>query len=289
MAAMSEKRRSQPLVSVIMATHDEPQEVLCAAIDSILGQTLADLELIVCSDNPGRSRMHRTVARRYAQDGRVRFLFNAQSIGLGFSLNRCLGVARGPVTARMDADDVSLPDRLAQQYAALMRSADRTIVFVGAEMEDADGRRFARRQVSEPSFEADFFPHDPFLHGTMMMRTDDYRRFGYHISTPPEDYDLYFRLFRAGYAFRLLDATLYRYRFAEKLRYRTRDALRRRAFNTARTQIALMNCNAVSLAGCRGALGSYARCLAFLAAAATPFSYRAGKTAYARLRPVFGR
>ena len=286
---MSGRAGRKPRVSVVMAACDEPRGVLCRAIESIRNQTMTDLELVVCGDNPARSAMHRAVRQRYADDARLRFLFNDRNIGLGHSLNRCLGAARGEIIARMDADDVSLPNRIERQLAVLEEGRGRRAVFTAAAMVDAQGRRFPRARPGDASFRAHFFRHDPFLHATLMMRAADFRRFGYRISEPPEDYDLYFRLHRAGYRFVLLDDVLYHYHFADKARYRSADALRRRARKAARTQLALMSRHAAALAGCHGFARAYLRCLSVMAASATPSGYRLGKAVYARLRPAMGR
>jgi len=109
---MSDDARA-PRVSVVMAVHDGERYV-GAAVDSILGQQLGDLELIVVDDG-STDRSAEIVRQR--NDPRVRVITNERNLGLAPSLNAGLAAARGEFIARLDADDVALPQRLARQVA----------------------------------------------------------------------------------------------------------------------------------------------------------------------------
>ena len=104
-----------PEISVIMSVHDDAP-TLQAAIDSILTQSFTDLEFIIINDGSRDGTPELLAAQ---SDPRVIVLHNATCIGLPASLNRGLAAARGRFIARMDADDVSLPERLAIQHAFL--------------------------------------------------------------------------------------------------------------------------------------------------------------------------
>jgi len=86
------------------------------AMESILGQTFRDFEFLIIDD--GSTDGSAALIRSYA-DPRIRFVQNAQNLRLAATLNRGLGLARGEYIARMDADDVSLPERFARQAAFL--------------------------------------------------------------------------------------------------------------------------------------------------------------------------
>lgn len=107
---------SAPKISVIMSVHDDAETVQ-AAIDSILNQSLTDLELILINDGSNDATAQILDAQT---DPRVVVLHNPSCLGLPASLNRALAVARGRFIARMDADDVSLPQRLEIQYRFLL-------------------------------------------------------------------------------------------------------------------------------------------------------------------------
>ena len=114
--------RAVPLVSVVMSVHNGAR-YLRGAIESILSQTLPDLELIVVDD--ASSDGSGEICREYAQrDARVVFLANTDRLGLTPSLNRALSKAHGTYMARMDADDVSLPHRFKTQVSYLETHVD---------------------------------------------------------------------------------------------------------------------------------------------------------------------
>ena len=100
-----------PRVSVVMAVHDGERYV-GAAVDSILTQKFRDLELIVVDD--GSTDRSPEIVREHA-DPRVRLIANGRNLGLAPSLNVGLAEARGEFVARLDADDVAMPHRLARQ------------------------------------------------------------------------------------------------------------------------------------------------------------------------------
>lgn len=104
-----------PRVTVLMPVHDG-KDFLPEAIESILCQTLRDFELLVVDDG-SRDGSDR-IAESY-RDPRIRLVRNERHLGLIETLNRGLDLARGEIVARMDADDVSLPERLARQVAFL--------------------------------------------------------------------------------------------------------------------------------------------------------------------------
>jgi glycosyltransferase involved in cell wall biosynthesis len=115
-----------PLVSVIMSVHNGGR-YLRAAIDSMLVQTLSNFELVIVDDasNDESAQICRDAGRL---DSRVVHLTNSDRVGLTASLNRALAVARGQYIARMDADDVSLPQRLERQTTYLAENADIGVV-----------------------------------------------------------------------------------------------------------------------------------------------------------------
>src|SRR6185436_388798 len=105
---------SDPAVSVLMAVRDGAPWV-AEAVASVLGQTAGDLELIVIDDG-STDATPELLAR--VRDARLRVDRRAAA-GLTPSLNRGLALARAPLVARLDADDLALPERLARQGAFL--------------------------------------------------------------------------------------------------------------------------------------------------------------------------
>ncbi len=104
-----------PKISVIMPVYNAEQ-YLREAIDSILSQTFGDFELIIIDD--GSKDSSPAIVERY-EDPRIRFYVNEENMGVAKTLNRGLDLATGQYIARMDSDDISLPERFAKQVAYL--------------------------------------------------------------------------------------------------------------------------------------------------------------------------
>lgn len=110
------------MISVIMSTYKEDERLLRESIESILNQTYKDFEYIIILDYPDND-VHKRVIEEYAiKDDRIHFYINEKNMGLTDSLNRGLSLCHGEYIARMDADDISLPDRLERQMEYLEKN-----------------------------------------------------------------------------------------------------------------------------------------------------------------------
>ena len=112
-----------PAVSVIMPVFNTAA-YLAEAIQSVLDQTFTDFELIVIDD--GSTDETGTVAREF-NDPRLRLYRNPTNLGAAATANIALELARGDLIARMDGDDIALPERLALQAAFLAGHPDITV------------------------------------------------------------------------------------------------------------------------------------------------------------------
>lgn len=104
-----------------MGVYRESPEWLILSIESILKQTCTDFEFIIIVDDPVNHDLI-SIVKHYAQkDKRVRYFVNDKNRGLVYSLNKALKYAKGKYIARMDADDISHPQRLEKQLNYLCR------------------------------------------------------------------------------------------------------------------------------------------------------------------------
>ncbi len=190
---------NHPLVSVILPVFNA-KDYLHEAVDSILKQTFQDFELILMDD--GSTDGSRQIAEEFARlDNRVR-LFKDAHQGLGYWLNFGLSVAKAELVARMDADDISLPQRLENEVAFLEANPD--ILLVGAQSQAMVGKSLTEfRSV---------FPTDPvsirrglwhgtcFCHPAVLMRREPVLRCGGYRPwmVPAEDIELWLRLAEMG-------------------------------------------------------------------------------------------
>lgn len=108
---------SSPRISVVMSVYKEPVEWIRQSIKSIVNQTFHDFEFIIVNDNPDRKENAQLLNEYALKDNRIRIITNEENIGLTKSLNKGISVAKGEYIARMDADDISLPERFEKQIS----------------------------------------------------------------------------------------------------------------------------------------------------------------------------
>lgn len=205
-------QKQMPMVSVLMSVYNEPEEWMREAIDSILGQTFTDFEFIIVNDNPER-KLNREVLSDYAkQDKRIVILENEENIGLTKSLNKGLKVAKGKYIARMDADDISLPERLKKQVD-FMENHEKVIV-CGTDVEYFGNRNLMRHdwiKQNNRDIKAQMLLTSCFVHPSVVIRHEVLlkRRVCYDVDyQQSQDYRLWERLSDYGEFFNIKERLL---------------------------------------------------------------------------------
>jgi len=200
----------QPIVSFVMPIRNG-MPFLDEALRSVFEQTLDDFELIVVDD--GSTDATPDVLARQ-RDERLRVLDGAGA-GLVAALTHALSEARGAYVARMDADDVSEPQRLERQVELLDRNPRVGMVASWTSIIDADGRELRREPL--PTRHQDLLRRlllrNPFAHGSVVLRRAALdEATGYRVDYGAnEDYDLWRRLGRR-WELACVPERLYRYR-----------------------------------------------------------------------------
>lgn len=190
---------ASPAMSVVMPVRNGAA-YLGAAVQSVLVQTFADFEFIIVDDGSS-DRTPAILSAFAASDDRVRLL-RTSGEGIVAALNLGIGTARGLLIARMDADDIALPERFATQTAALR--AMPTLVAIGSEAItiDPQGNETGRMTVPADASTAmaELSRHNSFLHPTMMLRRDAMVLAGLYrpACIYAEDYDLWLRISERG-------------------------------------------------------------------------------------------
>ena len=199
-----------PLVSILMPVY-KTAPYLREAMDSMLSQTFTDFELIVlddCSpDNAGE------ILDSYTDPRIVRYK-GEKNAGLSNVLNVGIGMARGKYIARMDSDDLSMPERLQIQVDYLEAHPDIDLVSVGMQLFGAKDEVWLREQDPEKVKIIALF-HSPILHASSMWRRDSFEKHGLRFRqemVPAEDYDLWTRALVKGLRLVNLRQVLYKYR-----------------------------------------------------------------------------
>jgi hypothetical protein len=191
---MADTDRTEPRVSVVMPVFNG-ETYLVEAIESVLGQTLEELELVLVDDASRDGS--RAIAERFArEDTRVKVVANERNVGIAAALNRGWRAARSPFIARLDADDIALPDRLARQADFL--DAHPCVAAVGgaAITIDAAGRRGSTLRFPTESrrIRSTLLRHNCFAHPSVVLRRDALEQVGGYRFDHAEDYDLWLRL-----------------------------------------------------------------------------------------------
>ena len=199
-----------PLVSVLMPVY-KTAPYLREAMDSMLCQTFKDFELIVLNDcSPDNAEK---ILDAY-DDPRIIRYKGEKNVGLSNVLNVGIGMARGKYIARMDSDDISLPQRLQVQIDYLDKHTDVDLVSVGMQLFGARETTWIREQnVEKVKIEALF--HSPVLHASSVWRKDSFEQYGLRFRqemVPSEDYDLWIRSLVKGLKLINLPDVLYKYR-----------------------------------------------------------------------------
>lgn len=214
-------------VSIIMGIYKmiEKENLVKLAIDSILNQTYKDFEFIICDDgsNDGTYEMVKNLTKN---DSRVILIKNNQNKGLAYSLNHCLSIAKGKYIARMDADDISMPDRLEKQIKFLDQHLEYAVV--GCNLLFIDDRDiWGKRILAEKPTKKSFLFTSPFCHPAIVMRKEILDKVNNYkvekITRRAEDYDLFMRIYANGYKGYNIQEFLYQFR-------ENRDAFKRRAY-----------------------------------------------------------
>lgn len=217
-----------PVVSVIMGIYN-CADTLSDAIESILNQTCQDFELILCND--GSTDATLDIAQKYARENpeHIVLIQNEKNMGLNYTLNHCLKVARGKYIARMDGDDRSLPNRFQVEVEYLDAHPEYALVSANLEVFDDEGVWGYTSFKPEPA-PRDLVKGSSFSHSACMVRKTVYDEVGGYSEGERlmrvEDKHLWHKIYAAGYRGRNLEQVLYSYRddrnaySKRKLRYR---------------------------------------------------------------------
>lgn len=192
---------ANPKVSIIMSVYNA-EDTLGEAIDSILNQTYSNWEFVICNDCSTDSTM--SILEDYKKRFPEKFIIlnNLQNMRLSYSLNRCLKEVTGELIARMDGDDLSVPERFEKQVRFLKTHPEYQLVGTDMQRFNEKGKLGVIGSQTEP----DKFilkTGVAFCHATIMAYREVFEvTGGYRVSKDTmrsQDYDLWFRFFKCGF------------------------------------------------------------------------------------------
>lgn len=193
-------RIMNPTISVIMGAYNCAL-TLPEAIAAIQHQTVSDWEFIICDD--GSSDETWQVASEFQRnDARIVLLRNEKNLGLNATLNKCLAAASGYYIARMDGDDICAPDRFEKELALYAKHPEAGVISCSMSFFDDEGI-FGKMIYDAAPQPKDLLHGSQFCHAGALMRRDILEELGGYSENKDtlrvEDYDLWVRMYAAGY------------------------------------------------------------------------------------------
>ena len=203
---------NNPKVSVLMSIHNNESSI-DASVRSIVSQTFADWEMILWNDASTDGSLKR-LEEWSRRDSRIKLYSNSRNLGLAASLNLALEKSVGQYIARMDGDDIAMPDRLARQVNFLDTHPQYAILGAACMLFDESGEWGTRTGLAAPQ-KKDFLWGSQFIHPVTVMRRDALVSVGGYRACRDtlraEDYDLFMRMYAKGYVGYNLPEPLLRY------------------------------------------------------------------------------
>jgi len=214
-----------PRITVLMPVYN-CELYIKEAIDSILVQTYTNFELLILDDASTDSTV--SIIKSY-DDSRIQLIQKPINTGLSYSLNLGLKLAKGKYIARMDGDDVSLPERFAKQVAFLEANLD--IVLCGSWFNIIDSDAVKKLPENNEGIKLALLRGNCIAHPSVMIRKQILDEFPVVFDAskePAEDYDLWVRLFSLGKLHNLQEALLNYRMYAGQVSHKRAEEQRKR-------------------------------------------------------------
>lgn len=224
-----------PRITVLVGIYN-CATTLDEALDSLIAQTYKEFKVVLCDDGSKDDTLK--VANEYAQKyNNIIVIRNEKNMGLNFTLNHCLKYADTEYVARMDGDDISLPTRFEKEITFLDSHTEYDIVSCPMICFDENGD-FKTGTGHGEVHKKDFLHGTPICHAPSMTRTDAIKKVGGYAVDKRllrvEDYNLWMRMYAAGYKAYNLSEPLYKMRD-------DRNAKRRRNWQNRKNEMYAMS------------------------------------------------
>ena len=199
--------KKSPLITVLMAVYNG-EKYLREAIESILTQSYTDFEFLIIND--GSSDRTEEIIVSY-NDERIRYIKNDKNLKLIASLNKGLDLAKGEYIARMDADDISLPNRLEKQVIFMENNISH--VLIGSRIHSFGAANdFGSLKLNSDEIVLKLISNNCIYHSTVMLRTKLLKSNRYNKNyLHAEDYEFWTRCSQLG-KLEVIEDVLLKYR-----------------------------------------------------------------------------
>lgn len=226
--------------SVLMSVYyKERAQYFKASIESMLHQTVTPNQIVIVADGKLTKELYKVLSYyASAYPSLFTIIYLKKNVGLGRALNVGLKKCRNTLVARMDTDDISLPERCEKQLKVFQK--DKEVSIVGTQIDEFYGSIkniiYSRNVPTKPKEILKFSKRrSPFNHPTVMYKRDDvWNVGGYGNSGRKEDLELFGRMLHKGYKGRNINESLLLYRSNED------NLKRRKSWNNCRDYIAVI-------------------------------------------------
>ncbi len=207
-----------PLVSVILPCYNA-EVFLKEALDSILEQSYSNIEVILIDDG-STDQSAKVYVQKSKEDSRLKIYNNPSNLGLIKTLNKGILLAKGEFIARMDADDVSVKDRIAHQVEFLLKHHEISIVGTAALRIDEHSKPHRTNNpiyLDSNTISLSSYFTQPLIHGSILGRKSVFEKQHYSLDYEhSEDFELWLRLISQKHQIANLPFEDYHYRINEQ-------------------------------------------------------------------------
>lgn len=213
------------LVTVIMPVYNEKKQWIVESVNSIIKQTYANIEFIIICDSTDNQL--KSFLQEISKKGdNIKIIFNPRNLGLVNSLNRGINLATGEFIARMDADDVSLPERIETEVKCI--NAEKVdLVFSEVNVINESGKLVSsidkKNNLNEIQLNELFRYGNVSKHPTWLGRSELFKELMYRNVSYTEDMDFLLRGLQEGKNFFKIAQPLLNYRVRDNSISRTND------------------------------------------------------------------
>ena len=208
----------KPKVSILMSIYNESESEILKSINSLIGQTYCNVEIIVIVDNPLEKGKYEEVLIPFEDNNKIIVHHNDRNIGLARSMNVAFDLSSGEYIARMDADDISVHDRIEKQVTTI-KEQQADLVCTGYKFIDEMDREIEGEYIyqSPDNLIRSLITTNCIHHPTILMKREIFIKSGGYRDFPcAQDYDLWLRLFELDCKFYMIDEVLLLYRIRDK-------------------------------------------------------------------------
>lgn len=229
------KNANKPKVSILLPVYNA-EKYLSDCLKSLLNQTFHDFEIIAINDASTDASL--SILYKYSEiDSRIKIYSNKSNLKLAATLNRGIQLSSSPLIARMDADDIALPNRLEYQYNFMLSNPK--VAICGTNIKVLGTNQIWKMPISNSSIRASLVFNSPILHPTVIYRKHIICKYsGYNENIIyAEDYELWHRLSKdSKIVFANIDIPLIYYRLTDSDKPSSYKEIQRKTADTIRKE-----------------------------------------------------